>query len=71
MKKKTNVQLVKNLMEVSQYGVLAQAFVIEAIAKEAKRVSELSPEDFPENSFISPKAWIGVATEIRGKIAVC
>lgn len=71
MKKvKTNVQLVKNIMETSHFGVLSQAFVMEAIGRYAEKISEMSVEDFSENSFIDPGSWIGVAKEIKEKLSI-
>jgi hypothetical protein len=63
-----NVQAVKNLMEFSEFGPLSQAFVMDALAKHAKRVSESKPEDYPENCFVRPESWIGVAKEINDKL---
>lgn len=67
-KRKNNVQLVKDIMTHSEFGSLSQAFVMDAIAQHAERVSKLSPKDFSKNSFIHPPAWIGVAKEIKGKL---
>jgi len=39
-------------------------FVMEAIYKWSEIVSNANPKDL-DNAFINPKAWIGVATEIR------
>jgi len=67
-KNKTNVQIVKGIMENSQYGALSQLFVMDALHKFSKSVSESSEKDYPKNGFISAQAWIGVAKEINDKL---
>ena len=66
-KQETNIQFVKNLMEQSNYGPLAQLFVIDAIAKFADKVATADPKD-AESALVSGEAWIGVAKEIKSKI---
>lgn len=69
MKKKTNVQFVKHLMESSQYGVLTQAFVIEAVAKYAEAViKEHTNKKTLDTNLIHNKAWLGIANEVQKKI---
>lgn len=69
VKTKTNVQFLKQIMEESNYGVLAQAFVMEAVAKYADVVSESTPTDYEGvKNFINPDAWIGVGKEIKQKM---
>lgn len=67
MKKKTNVQCVKDIMEFSNYGALAQAFVMDALSKLSNAVSESDPKMF-DNPFLNGEAWVGVAREIKGKL---
>lgn len=67
-KPKTNVDVVTELMEFSQFGALAQAFVMDALTKMSKRVADSKVEDYPENGFVHPEAWIGVAKEIHDKL---
>lgn len=67
-KRKTNVQIVKEMMEKSQYGALSQAFVMEAISRYSEEISKTKPTDYPKNSFIYPEAWIGIAKEIQDKL---
>jgi hypothetical protein len=69
-KRKTNVQTVKAIMEFSNYGALAQVFVMEAVGQAAERVAKLKPEDLPDlaGGFISAEAWVGVAQEIQTKL---
>ena len=71
-KRKTNVQIVKGIMEHSQYGVLAQAFVIDALTKVSEKIASLTVEEltekFGDSAMVSPAAWHGVATEIKRKL---
>lgn len=64
----TNVDLVRSLMTHSQFGALAQAFIIEAITRYAKQVSNSTPEQYGENSIVAPESWIGVGKEIKTKM---
>lgn len=64
----TNVDLVKDIMEFSEFGAMAQIFVMDALHKMSKRVAESKVEDYPEDGFINPEAWIGVAKEIQTKL---
>ena len=64
VKRKTNIQLVTDLMTYSQHGVLMQAFIIEAIAKYAELTKEaLSKPSWAPSSFISPETWVACADE--------
>jgi hypothetical protein len=63
----TNVQLVKNMMEYSQFGVLAQAFIIDALTKHANAVSKCTPDQI-QGGMVHPESWIGVAKEIKAKM---
>lgn len=67
-KRKTNVQIVKSIMEQSNHGALAQAFVIEAISRYAEQCANLNPKDYDQNSFINMEAWKSLAIEIREKL---
>jgi len=68
MKRKTNVQIVKEIMEHSNYGALSQSFVIQAITKYADACAAAKPEDFGAPGLINYEAWIGVAKEIKDKL---
>lgn len=68
MKRKTNVQIVKDIMENSRYGALAQVFVMDALHKFSDAVAESELKDYPPGSFVAPEAWIGVAKEIKNKL---
>ncbi len=64
MKRKTNVQVVKQIMEFSNYGPIAQLFVMDALSKFAEKVSKADPAEVG-NGLISGEAWVGVAKEIK------
>ncbi|WP_439357888.1 hypothetical protein [Bradyrhizobium sp. DASA03007] len=66
-KPKTNVQFVTDLMEFSRYGALAQVFVIDALDKWSKKISEVDPAQV-DSAMINGEAWVGVAKEIQQKI---
>lgn len=67
-KPKTNVQFVSDMMEFSRYGALAQIFVIDALDKWSKKISECDPAQV-DSAMINGEAWVGVAKEIQQKIA--
>ena len=60
-KRKTNIELVTDLMTHSKHGVLMQAFIIEAIAKYSEQ-TKVSPP-WSNQSFISEAAWRACADE--------
>jgi hypothetical protein len=60
-KRKTNIQLVTDLMSHSQQGALMQAFIIEAISKYSEQ-TKVSPP-WSNQSFISEAAWRACADE--------
>ena len=62
-KRKTNIELVTDLMTHSQQGVLMQAFIIEAIAKYAEQ-TKVSPPWSKDNTFISEESWRACADEV-------
>ena len=74
VKEMTNVEFVTDLMEHSQYGALAQMFVMDALGKWSARVAETPIEElrtrFGESTMISADAWHGVAQEIQAKLAM-
>ena len=61
VKRKTNIQVVTDLMTHSKQGVLMQAFIIEAIAKYAEQ-TKVAPA-WSTESFISEAAWRACADE--------
>ena len=66
-KPKTNVQLVRHIMEHSQVGALKQAFVIEALYQYSQQILE-DKEVWPQNSFVSQEAWQTCAEEVIASI---
>lgn len=72
MKSQTNTAFVKQLMEHSEHGALAQIFIIDAITKHAQRIAETPIEKlrtaFGDASFISADVWQAVAKEIKRKL---
>jgi hypothetical protein len=66
----TNVQKLREIMEFSNYGALAQMFIIDAIYKVADTVSKTDPNNYDREKwcFISPEDWVGVANEIKQKL---
>jgi len=67
-KRKTNVQVVSDIMNHSKYEAIAQVFVLEAIRQYADIVSETKLDDFPEQNIINPQTWLDTAKEIREKM---
>ena len=66
VKRKTNIQLVNDLMTHSQNGVLMQAFVIEAIRHYSEQ-TKLSPA-WSNQNFISEASWRACADEAMDAI---
>jgi hypothetical protein len=60
----TNIEKVTHIMTYSNYGALAQLFVMDALHQWSGGVSKASPEQV-DNGFINGEAWIGVAGEIH------
>lgn len=69
-KRLTNVQFMKKMMEHSEFGALAQAFIIDAVTKQAEAVAAADPGEISKGmgGFISSEAWVGVAKEIKQKM---
>jgi hypothetical protein len=64
---KDNVDLVKDMMEHSQFGALAQAFIIDALTKQSNAVAKADPASI-NGGLVNPEAWVGVAKEIKAKM---
>lgn|GEM_PF-1339404 len=66
----TNIDVVTQIMEFSRFGVLAQAFVMDALVKVSRSVAEATAEEIEvmRGGFIQPEAWQGVAREIQEKL---
>lgn len=60
----TNIEKVTYIMTYSNYGALAQLFVMDALHQWSGIISKASPQQV-DNGFINGEAWIGVAGEIH------
>ncbi len=70
-KRKTNTQFVRDMMEYSDFGALAQVFILDAIYKFSESIAHETPkamERAMKGSFVSAEAWHGVAKEIHRKL---
>lgn len=71
MRRKSNTAFVKQLMEFSPYGALAQLFIIDAITKHAELMSQMDADAAEKSGnwgLISPHAWKAVATDIKRQL---
>jgi hypothetical protein len=66
-KSKDNISFVRDLMNHSKYGALAQLFVLDALDKWSEMVSKAEPASV-DNAMINGHAWVGVAKEIKEKL---
>lgn len=67
MKRKTNEQLLKQLMTQSRYGAVSQMFILQALLTFSRDVVARQDE-LEGNLIVHREAWIGVATEIKTAI---
>lgn len=67
-KRKTNLDLVKNLMEVSPQGALSQMFVVEAISRYCDEVIAYEIKEEDERHIINPHAWKACAEDIKKRM---
>jgi hypothetical protein len=63
----TNVDFVTRIMEFSNYGPLAQLFILEAIRNWSDVVAKADPAKI-DTPMINGHAWVGVAKEIKAKL---
>ena len=61
-KRKTNQQVVMNMMNYSAAGGLKEAFILQAIERYAQEI--VNSEPWSENSLISFAAWQTCANEV-------
>ncbi|WP_053293586.1 hypothetical protein [Burkholderia pseudomallei] len=64
----TNLECVTDIMTFSRYGVLAQAFVMDALCQHAAHVANTPLDQLQVHPMISARAWHGVAQEIHTKL---
>lgn len=71
-KRMNNIEAVRDMMDYSAYGPLAQLFVMQAIEQFADKVIDHGivalRKEMGNNSFVSPEGWHGVAEEIKQKL---
>ncbi|WP_315729864.1 hypothetical protein [Bradyrhizobium sp. SZCCHNRI2010] len=62
-----NITFVSDLMNHSQYGALAQIFVIDALSKWSEIIAKTDPVEI-DSPMINGQSWVAVAKEIKQKI---
>jgi len=65
--RKTNIEFITDLMDFSNFGPLAQMFVIQALTVYSAKVAQADPDKM-DNALVSGAAWVGVAKEIKAKL---
>jgi hypothetical protein len=65
--RKTNVEMITDMMEFSNNGSLMQAYIIEAIYNYSLQVIKAGPEVF-NNGLLNGKSWVACAEEAVNKI---
>lgn len=65
----TNVDVLVELMEYSKFGPLAQMFIIDTVARQARAFADADPATVAwDGGLVSFEAWQGVAREIADKL---
>ena len=64
----SNELFVRNLMQFSPYGALAEVFVIEAIRHYAGMIASTPKPEEKEHAIVNPRAWHDIAEDITNKI---
>ena len=62
-----NIKFVEQLMSVSPYGGLVQAFVIEALRSYSEHVAS-AEVDYNPNALIDPETWKKIAEDVLKQI---
>lgn len=69
MSRKTNAEVLTELMEFSRNGIMMQLFIVDTLEKQARAIAEMPLEDlkkaFGEHSMISAEAWQETAKELH------
>jgi hypothetical protein len=65
MKRLTNEQIIRKLMNVSPFGAMAQLVIIHAIRQYCKIVSELEQQPPEWNDFVCWESWKGACEHIK------
>lgn len=66
-KHRTNIDFIRDGMNYSDFGALAQVFLLQALTEYSKTVANASVEEL-DSPMISGKAWQGVAKEWQRKL---
>lgn len=66
--RKTNEELVSDLMNFSRHGALMQVFVLEALGRYSADCAAADPADL-NTPHLSGQAWHGCATEVLQALA--
>ncbi|MGJ4953102.1 hypothetical protein [Bradyrhizobium sp. HKCCYLS20291] len=61
-----NITFVKDLMNHSRYGAMAQIFVMDALSKMAEAIAKADQVEM-DTPMVNGHAWVGVAKEIKQK----
>ena len=64
----TNVEFVTELMQFSQYGALAQLFVIDALIKHSAAVAAADNPQAFSNGLIHGPTWVDCAKDIKRQL---
>lgn len=68
----TNLECLTQIMTFSRYGALAQAFVMDALSKQAEHIAQMPleqlQESFGNHPMIGANTWQLVAKEIHEKL---
>jgi len=70
-KPNTNEELVRKMMNYSNYGALAQAFIMEAIARYADECAAMTDEQCAfanSNSGVNMETWRAVGREVKAQM---
>lgn len=67
MTRKTNVETIVDLMEISDHGALVQAFVIQGLLTYCDMIASVPPETLT-NGLIDGSKWQAIAAEVKGKL---
>ena len=65
-KLQTNEDLIRNLLNYSPTGALAQAFIVEAIRRYADACAKADPATF-DSGLMSGAAWVRTAQHIKAE----
>lgn len=67
MARKTNTELITDLMDFAKSGPLMQAFILEAVSQYAKRCAAVDPAVF-DSPILNGAAWHRCAVEAKAAL---